>query len=273
MHEPGEHGQIVGAVRHRVAVEAQQLGRGLDRMGDQSAHDRLRGVQPVGERRGDAEVPAAAPQRPEEIGVRRRVDLEYVAFRRDELDREQIVCGESVLGHQPAEAAAEGVARDPRAGDRASGHRQPVLGGGAVQLRPDHAALDRGGSPLGVDRDPLHLGEVDHHPAVRHGAAGHVVAAAADRDLESGPARERERRCDVARRPAADDESRSAVDEAVVNGTGRVVAGVVRCEDGSGDLSGQVGDEGGVQGCAHQMLLQVGGRVSRGRLSDLVCLG
>ena len=109
---------------------------------------------------------------------------------------------------------------------------------------------------VGIDRDPLHLGEVDHHAAVRHGAAGDVVAAAADRDLEPRPARERERRDDVVRRPAADDQGGPAVDEAVVHGTSRVVAGVLRAEDGSGDLSGQVGDEVRIQGCAHQMLLQ-----------------
>jgi hypothetical protein len=69
MYQPGEYGQIVGRVRHRVAVEAQQVGRGLDRMGNQSAHDRLERVQPIGERRRDAEVAAATTQRPKEIGV------------------------------------------------------------------------------------------------------------------------------------------------------------------------------------------------------------
>ena len=39
MHEPGEDGQVVGAVGHGVAVEAQQLGRGVDRVGDQPADD------------------------------------------------------------------------------------------------------------------------------------------------------------------------------------------------------------------------------------------
>ena len=69
MHQPGEHGQIVRGVSDRVAVEAQQLGRGNDRMGDQSAHNRLDRVQPVRERRRNAEVPAAAAKRPEEISV------------------------------------------------------------------------------------------------------------------------------------------------------------------------------------------------------------
>jgi hypothetical protein len=161
------------------------------------------------------------------------------------------------FGHQPAESAAEGQPGDTRPGDRPSGHRQPVRGGSVVQLSPEHAALDRGGRPVGIDRDPLHLGEVEHQTAVRHGAAGHVVAAAADRDLDPCLAREIERRCDVASRPAADDQSGSAVNEAVVHGTGRVVACVLRAEDGSGDLSGQVGDERRVEGRGHQMLLQV----------------
>ena len=60
-----------------------------------------------------------------------------------------------------------------------------------------HAAARGGGAALGVDRDRLHLGEVDHHAAVGDRAPGHVVAAAADGDLEPGVARERERRDDV----------------------------------------------------------------------------
>ena len=38
--EPGEHGQVVGRVGDRVAVEAQQLGGGVDRVRDQPAGDR-----------------------------------------------------------------------------------------------------------------------------------------------------------------------------------------------------------------------------------------
>jgi hypothetical protein len=38
--EPGEHGEIVGGLRDRVAVEVQQLGRRVERVGDQPANDR-----------------------------------------------------------------------------------------------------------------------------------------------------------------------------------------------------------------------------------------
>ena len=59
-------------VRDRVAVEAQQVGRGVDRVGDQAADDHPHRVQAVGERRRDAEVAAAAAQRPEQVRVRTR---------------------------------------------------------------------------------------------------------------------------------------------------------------------------------------------------------
>ena len=72
-----------------------------------------------------------------------------------------------------------------------------------------------------------HVGEADHHPAVGHGAPGDVVPAAAHRHLESRAARERERGDHVGGRPGADDHRRAAVDEAVVDGPGLVVARVL----------------------------------------------
>jgi hypothetical protein len=56
----------------------------------------------------------------------------------------------------------------------------------SVQRPPDHASLSTYGSRVGIDVDPFHLGEVDHQPAVRYCAPGHVVTAAAHGDLEPG---------------------------------------------------------------------------------------
>ena len=60
MHEPGEDRQVVGAAGDGVAVEAEQLGRGVDRVGDQAAGDHLQWLQAVREGGCDAEVAAAA---------------------------------------------------------------------------------------------------------------------------------------------------------------------------------------------------------------------
>ena len=251
MHQTGPYRQVVRAARDRVAVEAQQVGGSVDRMCDQTAHHGLQGVEAVRERRRDAEVAAATSKRPEEVWVRVGPDVEFLTVCGDEFDSDQVVRCETVLGHQPAEAAAKGVAGDARGRDRASGHREPVLCGSVVQLRPEHAALRACRSRVGIDLDPLHFGEVDHHPAVRDGAARDVMTATANRNLKPTPARKSERRGDVTRRPAADDHSRPPVDQAVVDRTSSVIAGVTRFKDRPGDLSGELGDQGGIQRDGH----------------------
>ena len=251
VHQPGEDRQVVRRVGHGVAVEAEQVGSGVDRVGDQAAGDHVDGMQAVGERGGDAEVPAAAAQRPEQVRVRGRVDLEDLAVRGHELDAQQVVGREAVLGHQPAEPAAEGEAGDAGRRDRTPGHRQAVRAGGRVELVPGRAALRGHGGALGIDRDVVHVGEADHQAAVGHRSPGDVVAATADRHLEPVAAREGECRDHVAGRAGADDDCRAAVDEAVVDGPGLVVARVPSGEDGPGDPSRQVTDEFVVHCRAH----------------------
>jgi len=230
-------------------------------MRDQTADHRPDRMQPVRERRRDAEVPAAAAKRPEEVGMGVCVDREHVAGRGHELDRQQIVRSEAVLRHQPAEAAAEGVARDARRRDSAAGDGQAVCARCVVELGPDHA-LGRGGHSLGIDRDLLHLREVDHHAAVRHGTTRDVVAAAPDRDVEPFPARDGERRSDVARRAAADDQRRPAVDEPVVDRAGAVVPlGFDRLRGAGHDELGVGEKEGGLD--LERKLGRLLGRIDR----------
>ena len=143
--------------RDGVAVEAQHLRAGVDRVRDEATDDHLQRVNPVRERRRDAEVAAAAAQRPEEVGVRLGTDVEHLAVGRDELDAEEVVGGEAVLRHQPAEPAAERVAGDPRRRDRAARDGETMLGGGVVELGPEDASLRADGLRAGIDLDPLHL--------------------------------------------------------------------------------------------------------------------
>ena len=253
VHQAREHAQVVRGARDCFAVEAQQVAGSLDRMGDEPAHDRLDGVQLVSERGRDTEVPAAPAQRPEEVGMRVGVDLEHLAVGRHELGGEQVVSGEPVLGHQPAEAAAERVAGDPGRRDRASRDGQSVLGCRVVQLPPEHAALDGGRCAVGVDRDPFHLGEVDHHAAIRHGTTGDVVPAAPHRDLEPALACEREPCHNVSSRPGADDRGRLAIDHPVVYCAGRVVARVLRPDNRPGDLPCKAAEPLGIQSSAHTL--------------------
>jgi hypothetical protein len=60
------------------------------------------------ERRDHAEVAAAASQRPEQVGVLVLGRPQQLATGRHDVGGEEIVDGEAVLAHQPADATAEG---------------------------------------------------------------------------------------------------------------------------------------------------------------------
>jgi hypothetical protein len=68
----------------------------------------------------DPEVPAATAQAPEEIGILGLAGGDQLAFGGDEVDREELVDGQSVLAVQPADAAAEREAGDAGVADKSA---------------------------------------------------------------------------------------------------------------------------------------------------------
>ena len=123
-------------------------------------------VQPEEERGDDAEVAAAAAQRPEEIGVLRLAGGDEAAVGEHDVGLEQIVDGQPELAREVAQPAAEGDAADAGGGDDAARRGQPEGVGGVVQIAQRRAALDAGGAGLGIDADPVHRREVDDQPVV-----------------------------------------------------------------------------------------------------------
>ena len=79
------------------------------------------------------EVPAAAPQTPEQLGVLVRRCADHLAGRGDHLEGDHVVAGQAVLTGQPAHPAAEGEAADPGVRDVAGGCGQSVWLGGRVE--------------------------------------------------------------------------------------------------------------------------------------------
>ena len=106
--------------------------------------------------------------------------------------------------------------------------REAVDLGLAVELAPGHACLSARRAGGAVDADPLHRGDIDHQPAVRHRAAGRVVAAAAHRDLQSQRSAEQDRVRHVGHAAAAGDEGGALVDEPVVDPPRLLVTGIAR---------------------------------------------
>ena len=103
-------------------------------------------VRLEGELRHDAEVAAAAADRPEEVRVLVGAGRDLRAVGEHELRREQVVDRQPVAAGEVAVPAAERQAGDTGRGDDPAGHREPVLVRGGIDLLPQAAAADADGS-------------------------------------------------------------------------------------------------------------------------------
>ena len=128
---------------HELAVEAHHLGRLLDRPERRARHhggaDRVRAEL---ERGDDAEVAAAAAQRPEQVGVLVGAGVHLRAVGQHHVGADQAVDREPEAARQVAEAAAEREPADAGGRDDPRRRRAAVLGGGLVDLPPGAAAPD-----------------------------------------------------------------------------------------------------------------------------------
>ena len=221
--------QLVGRLGDEVAVEAQHLGRVLERVVDRAGqHGRADRVQPVLERRDDAEVAAAAAQAPEQLGrscslAETRSPSAVTTSAASRLSTvapclriSQPMPPPSVSPAMPVWVTMPPAVASPCACVAASSspHRTPP---------PARAVRAAGSTAIA-----LHRRQVDHQAAVAHGLPGDAVAAAAHRDRQVALARESQRRRDVVGARAAGDQRRAAVDRAVPDPPRLVVAGVVR---------------------------------------------
>ena len=174
-------------------------------------------VQVVFERRGNAEISATAANGPEEIAMFIGAGAHHAPIGQHELCRTQIVERESVLRHQPSEAAAKREPRDACRSDDAAGRRQAMDLRLAIQFLPQHATLPTRRFRLSVDVDAFHRQKVDEEPLVDRRASGDVVSAAPHGDLEVQQPRHFHGIDDIGNAVAAGDRGRVFVDQAVVH--------------------------------------------------------
>ena len=218
------HGQLVRGLPGQVAVEAERLAGAAHGMGDHAAIDRGDRVGLVLEGGSDAEVAAAAAQGPEQVLVVLGAGRDDLAIGGDDLDRQQVVDGQSVLAHQPAFPTAQGQPGNARAGDHPAGGGEPVTGRGPVEFLPGNPALRPYGPLRRVDPDPLHRSKVDHQAAVRDSQACDVVPAAAHRYLGRLLAADDDRVLNIRDGAAPGDKRGALVDQTVVDPPGLLVA-------------------------------------------------
>src|SRR6058998_1740607 len=118
-------------------------------------------MQPERELDGNAEVAAAAPEGPEQIGVLflGRVDDRAVGLHDPRPD--EVVEGESVRTHQVSDAASEREPRNAGITERAARCREPVPLARRIEVLPERAAAAGRRPALWIDGHPAHQPQVD----------------------------------------------------------------------------------------------------------------
>jgi hypothetical protein len=189
----------------------------------------------------DAEVAAAATERPEEVRVRVLVGAYRPPARGDEFSGDQRVDRQTELPHEIANAAAERQPADTGVRHLARRYRESVLLCGLVELAEQGAAADAGTARLRIDDDMVDRREVDDQAAVARRVPGRAVPAAADRERQVLCARELDRRRDVLGVVAAGDRQRAPVDGSAPDATRLVVLRVVGLDQLTRETSGSQG--------------------------------
>ena len=153
---------LVGQAGAEVPVEPQRFAGGGQRVKDEAAeHQGAHFMQAELERSRDREVPTAAPQAPEELRVLGLGGAPELTVGRDHVRRQEVVHGETVLPHEPAQPSTQGQADDSRVGNRAPGRGQAEGLGFPVELAPEQSGLRARRSRAGVHLHALHGREVN----------------------------------------------------------------------------------------------------------------
>jgi hypothetical protein len=104
----------------------------------------------------DTEVSAAPADGPEQVRVLLRACGDELAIRGHDIGRQQIVAGEAVLAHEPAEAATERQARDAGVRDGAARRCQSERLRFVVEFGPGQAGLSLDAASGRSDPHALH---------------------------------------------------------------------------------------------------------------------
>ena len=222
-HDPA--GELLGRRRHEAPILLEPRPRLGEGMHDEAReHLRPQPVQLQLERGDHAEIAAAAPERPEEVGVLALARTHEPAVCGDEVGRDEIVRGQAELAAGPAEAAAQrqpgDAGRRVDAGRRHQAERLRL----AVELAQRDAGLDAHRPRNRVDAHRFHRREVQHHAALADGVAGDVVPAAAHGQRCARLTREIDRGHHICGTGAAHDHARTPVDHRVPDAAGGVIA-------------------------------------------------
>ena len=223
-HEVERRGQLLVAGPHQVAPARDEPRHVARLVADRSEVHRGDGLGGEVEADRDAEVAAAATQRPEQVGVLYGVRADQPPVRGDHLRRGQAVDGQPVPADHPADAAAQ---RQPAHADLigvSRGQPQPERVQGRGDRTPGRARADA--DPPGGRVQQAHAADpprVDDHAVRARAQPRHAVPAGPHRHGQPGVGRVAQRRCHSRRVERADHQVGGAVGEQGRRGPGVAV--------------------------------------------------
>jgi hypothetical protein len=177
--------------------------------------------------------------------VRLGVHAQKLPVRGHEFGAEQVVDREAVLADEEADSSAERQPADPDRAGVAEGRRQAVLRCGVRVAAGCYTAAHPSRAALDVDLQPGQIAQVEHDPALGRAVARNAVAAAPDRELDTGLSRERDHPRDVVRVGCADDRPGPAVDSSVEDRATFVIAGLSGRRDFSVEVCSELRNRNG----------------------------
>ena len=164
-----------------VSVALDQVPRLRERINNQARHHLwAEWLQGKLEGRDDAEIAAAAAQRPKQIRVVLLARFNPTTIGGDDVGGHEIVDGQTELAANPAKSTAEREAGntcgriDPSRRYQSEGLRL------TVKFTKRHAGRHSRCAADGIDLNRFHQAQIEYHPAVIDRAAGNIVAAAAN---------------------------------------------------------------------------------------------
>ena len=184
-------------------------------------------VQPILEAADHAEIPTTAAQRPVEIGVLGRTDLANLAVRGDELERLNIIAGESELTHETTLASSKRQTCDAGVGSSPKRRHETGCLRLGVKFSEQHSRLRADQALIPIDLDLAHRRQIDHEAALTRRLPRDAVAAAPHGGQQRMRVRELDRVHDVLAALAAGDERGMPIDRAIPHTPRLIISGIL----------------------------------------------
>ena len=230
---------VSGTVAVQAAVRVHDRRRLLERPHQRAGERLLQREQLELQLRDDDPGSAAAAQRPEQVRLVLGVDPALLPVRGHDRERAHEGGGEPVAAREPAEAAAERVARDADAGRCAVEAREPVLGRRGHDVAPARAGLHAGGARARVDGHRREPARAEQDGVGEIAERGRAVAGRLRGDAQPVRGGEADRGGEVGGCRGAHDGRRMLVGDQVPGLAGGVPVGSAGFDDVAGDRAAQ----------------------------------